>query len=542
MNSLRLLGLLVAAASLHYLLSSVGQRKISSLAFEDVESRISLSISKNVSVATAGGVRRPWGSSVIDKTNQDTQAEDPRIYLIHVGKCGGVTVLETLGRGARGKELECRMEKRSTGAADDDCRRIMPGRNSTLSRRIIGRYHVGSPLFSRKEKEWLLNDTDTFLYLIRDPLDRVRSAFEYHKNMVRMNRDDHKKFYVNCFPGRFDEVVEAMRGAGSDEKCKDYADRALGGGGLVVAGNHFYYNYQWYRRFSLGGHPSHTVMVIRTEHLWDDMIRLDKRLGGDGNFARQGAKETHGSETWSHAPNSTSIAPENAAYLCCLMYGEFEVYQELILRAVNLHDEEKREDLVKVMRHCQMDVSDGDIDLLATPFSWQEFGEGPHCAHVPAATESNADLPPLPRTRFLAWSLLSADQMQMASDMGYAEDTWNLLGSSDVEHLTFNALDNPQRKAARSLGMTTEDIWDCHINHYRGYLWSNLVESGLDQYYSALGWTKADWEEGSRRPASESKYWEGLSFDERSAATQLCYTEEIWDEVPISILIKSALL
>ena len=350
------------------------------MAFENVESRISLSISKNASVATAGGIRRPWGSSVIDKTNQDTHAEHPRIYLIHVGKCGGVTVAETLGRGARpNKELDCRMEKRSTGAADDDCRRTNPGRNSTLSRRIIGLYHVGSPLFTRKEKEWLLDNTDTFLYTIRDPLDRARSAFEYHKNLIEMNLDDHNKFYVDCFPGQFDDVVEAMRGAGSDEKCKGYADHALGGGGLAIAGNHFYYNYQWYRRFSLGGHPSHTVMVIRTEHLWDDMIRLDKRLGGDGNFAWQGAKETHGSE--SYAPSSTSIAPENAAYLCCLMYGEIEVYQELILKAVNLNDEEKREDLVKVMRHCQMDVSDGDVDL-ASPFSWHEFGKGANCRRI----------------------------------------------------------------------------------------------------------------------------------------------------------------
>ena len=152
---------------------------------------------------------------------------------------------------------------------------------------------------------------------------------------------------------------------------------------------------------------------------------------------------------------------------------------------------------------------------------------------TPTVNPTISDLPPLPRTRFLAWSLLSTDQMQIASDMGYAEDTWNLLGSSDVEHLTFYVLDNPQRKAAQSLGMTTEDIWDCHINHYHGYFWSDLVESSLDQYYSALGWTKANWEEGSRWPASESKYWESLSSDERSAAMQLCYTEEIWDEVPI---------
>ncbi|EJK58936.1 hypothetical protein THAOC_20900 [Thalassiosira oceanica] len=388
MNTFRLVGLLAVAASLPYLMSSVGLRRISSLVFEDVKPRNSLSISKNASVTTVGGVHRSWGSSVIDQTYQATPPNDPRIYLIHIGKCGGETIMETLGRGAIGEELECRMRERSNGAVDDECIRKRPAQftESALSRRLIGRYHLGSPRFSRKEIEWLLDDTDTFLYLIRDPLDRVRSAFEYHKNKIQMSRTKHKKFYVECFPGRFNDVVEAMRGAGSDEKCKGYADRALGGGG-PGAGHHFSYNYQKYRNFSLGSHPSHSVMVIRTEHLWEDMIRLDKRLGGDGRFAQQGTKKTHGSESYA-SNNSTFIAPENAAYLCCAMYGEIEVYQELILKAVNLSDEEKREDLVKVMRHCQMDVADGDVDL-AAPFSWQEFGKGAHCAQDPTVTESS---------------------------------------------------------------------------------------------------------------------------------------------------------
>ena len=398
LNTLRLAGLLAVAASIPYLLSSVGLRRISSLVFEDVEARhsdyatllegVDLSINKNASATAVGGVRkRPWESSVIDQTNQTTPPKDPRIYLIHIGKCGGVTTMQTLGRGSRGKELECRMKKRSTSAFDDDCRRITPGQ-STLSRRIIGRYHVGSPTFSRDEKEWLLADTDTFLYLIRDPLDRARSAFEYHKHTLQeepgqspqqYKRGKNQRFYVDCFPGRFNDMVEAIRGSSPDEDCKGFALDALSKGSRV-AGNHFFYNYQKYRKFSLGGHPSHSVMVIRTEHLWDDMIRLDKRLGGDGYFVQEGAKRTHGSE--SYAPdNSTFIAPENSAYLCCVMYGEIEVYQELILKAVNLNDDEKRGDLVKVMRHCQMDVADGGVDLSA-PFSWQEFGKGADCRRI----------------------------------------------------------------------------------------------------------------------------------------------------------------
>jgi len=152
---------------------------------------------------------------------------------------------------------------------------------------------------------------------------------------------------------------------------------------------------------------------------------------------------------------------------------------------------------------------------------------------TPTVSPSESDLPPLPGTRFLAWSLLSTNQTQIATDLGYTEDTWNLLGSAEIEHLTFYVLDNQQRKAVQSLGMTTEEIWDCHINHYHGYFWSDLVESGLDRHYVALGWNPANWENGSKEPESENKYWASLTPDEMSAAVQLCYTEGIWDEVPI---------
>ena len=86
---------------------------------------------------------------------------------------------------------------------------------------------------------------------------------------------------------------------------------------------------------------------------------------------------------------------------------------------------------------------------------------------------------------------------------------------------------------AQGLGIT-EAMWNCHVNHYTGLWWEDIERYGYDQYFIALGWTVDSWDNGAHAPETEDLYWDELTPEQRAAATQLCYTREVWDSVPIS--------
>ncbi len=60
-----------------------------------------------------------------------------------------------------------------------------------------------------------------------------------------------------------------------------------------------------------------------------------------------------------------------------------------------------------------------------------------------------------------------------------------------------------------------------------------MVSRSLDQYLTELGWDKDSWDNDGPAPETDDLYWEGLSAAEQNAARQLCYSQELWDGVPI---------
>ena len=49
-----------------------------------------------------------------------------------------------------------------------------------------------------------------------------------------------------------------------------------------------------------------------------------------------------------------------------------------------------------------------------------------------------------------------------------------------------------------------------------------------------LGWNEDNYDGDEASPDSDEKWWDQLTEKERVAATQLCYTRELWNGVPIS--------
>jgi hypothetical protein len=59
--------------------------------------------------------------------------------------------------------------------------------------------------------------------------------------------------------------------------------------------------------------------------------------------------------------------------------------------------------------------------------------------------------------------------------------------------------------------------------------WTDMTKAE-QSLWGALGWTEDAWNEEAKPPASEDKYWNQLSDEEREACEKLGYTKELWDK------------
>jgi hypothetical protein len=55
-----------------------------------------------------------------------------------------------------------------------------------------------------------------------------------------------------------------------------------------------------------------------------------------------------------------------------------EIYQQMILKALNLDDEQKRETLNNLLDRCL--ITPEEKDVLQHPFSWRAFRQGEVCS------------------------------------------------------------------------------------------------------------------------------------------------------------------
>lgn len=265
----------------------------------------------------------------------------------------------------------------SSSASSKPCHRQFAPWASQLEKHIVGYFHMMGLLLTSKERNWLRNNTNVFLFTVRDPIDRLVSTYNYHRSGPKdaTKFQFHDRFYKQCFPDGLDDMVNIVR---HDTKpgCTVLGMNALTGRTLQ-GGWHFMYNYTHYKTYSIDQSPNHAVAVVRTEHLWDDIVHLDKLLGGSGNFGNKiGSKHTHGSENYTVSYND-ELSISNTIFLCCLIYKDLESYQEMILRALNLDYGQKQEVLNNLVNRCQ--VGEAASDLVQSPFSWESFRDSKTC-------------------------------------------------------------------------------------------------------------------------------------------------------------------
>jgi hypothetical protein len=137
-----------------------------------------------------------------------------------------------------------------------------------------------------------------------------------------------------------------------------------------------------------------------------------------------------------------------------------------------------------------------------------------------------------PDFRYVLWKDLDVDRKISAEALDWTETTWNNPGQATIETFAFEDLPDESQDEASSMGF--DDMsWNCYINHFDAFVWSSLEDLDVQKYFITLGWSRQSWEGEIDPPASDETPWVALTAAEQNAATELCYTKEMWEGIPL---------
>ena len=262
-----------------------------------------------------------------EKQSRHGELSIPRgkhVCFTHVGKAGGSTLGCSLGF-----QLHCRGTKM---------------RNGTL------------PLYTTNVMHNSMNDCPRhmpyYLFSLRNPIDRVRSAYLYDRPTSSDSEDaprrrhHQEELYIECpFWTLNDFAVNGLSQNGTASKrCQERAVNAIRG--LERHGYHLFFNYRWFveetevfeESTASSSSPSQ-ILAIRTEHMTRDWISAEKVLANDDtdeNNARVEKFALRNPSAWKAEDSDYFLSKTALEALCYHLCPEIQMYKKLLLRAVNL--------------------------------------------------------------------------------------------------------------------------------------------------------------------------------------------------------------
>ena len=251
---------------------------------------------------------------------------------MHVGKSGGESVSTSLSAHC---EWYMRPQRKR------QCYEALGDEDTAFNRHVKCVQHG----FVRNQT-WLEKSSSVLFYL-RNPVSRFISAYNFAMNNGKLN-DSYvlRHLYQECFPSlhNLTSIMNATDHVSHHRKCHHRGKFLFEGRIQSVA--HTHYNLKHYYKSMLHSQISKEILVIRTEHLWDDIVSLDVLLGGDGLFEHYGTHETHvANEKKIMKESLDDFTKSEKVTFCCWLHSEYEVYLDIMSLAVNLDDQQKYEAL-----------------------------------------------------------------------------------------------------------------------------------------------------------------------------------------------------
>jgi hypothetical protein len=256
------------------------------------------------------------------------------------------------------------------------------GDESELSKKTVGYFHCDN-VRPRDSLYW----ASTYLYSLRDPVDRVVSWYQYmHPRNCLTNQPSAAcnlkkdkshwglQFYRDCFPTvnlffrliAQTESAQQVRGSrgfnNTIDGCSQLAVDTLQGRGPEGPTNHLYFNYFYMANQTIMHYPDKEVMVVRQEFLWKDLQSVEGFLGGNPNryFQGEGPIVTHGSEKFPYQAVLDETASRlGVPSLCCTLYSEIRTYVHLLSKSINLNKLQKQNSIRKILNKCEANTMKG---------------------------------------------------------------------------------------------------------------------------------------------------------------------------------------
>lgn len=250
-----------------------------------------------------------------------------QVCFVHVGKAGGSTIGCSLGF-----SLHC-----------SDEGQVIP--YSLLPVLTTHTFHRG--VYDCQD------DAAYFLFVVRDPLARIMSAFNYD----RPQQDEelpakqlfHKReFYLDCPFWTLEQVAKngLLNSNGVTSKtCRRRAKSAIMGIEQYIP--HWFFNYQYYYEFV----PKNAkILVIRNEHIVDDYNSIEQLLGGNDGVLNSSLLPKNNV----HGKNSADLylGDDSKVALCRALCNEIQFYKKILRSAVNFIEEDVMISMEELKSSC----------------------------------------------------------------------------------------------------------------------------------------------------------------------------------------------
>jgi hypothetical protein len=287
-------------------------------------------------------------------------AKKRRIFFVHLGKAGGSTVRQALKSACIYKPI---------GGGRNKCfEDFRENKNETrLSMQTFGFTHCEyvTPWNPWKGQK----NVTTFLWNVRNPIDRTASWFDHAipgnappKKGVHAKRS--KGGWAHDFFRLCHKDVDAFArslakqktldqvpvSSTTGESCSQLSWRGVNGK-AYSEGSHLHYNYRFYANRTTARFPGKEVMVVRTEHMWDDLQNIEHMVGGGVLNKEEYLTVDHGSSSFR---TRSKLSPEGAKTLCCALQNEIAIYVDLLMKASNLNGKSRNESLSDLWNKCDM--------------------------------------------------------------------------------------------------------------------------------------------------------------------------------------------
>ena len=275
------------------------------------------------------------------KINFNVRREQ-QICFTHVGKAGGSTVGCSLGF-----SLHCHSDEGGNGG-DNDTVQTKHLSSSLLAKLSTHTFH--------KDVYNCDDDSGYFMLVIRDPIARALSAFNYDKPGDEDFRTDRQwanqkaRFYYDCHFYHMEDFVQngLREECETSDRCKRWARDAVQGTDTSDdSPGHWYYNYQYY--FEAVPSDS-TILVIRNEHIQED-IRSAEDLFECQEQERLELAKSMNTNTWSD-PDDLYLSDESISILCQALCNEIQVYKKILHRALNISQDQLQVSLMELNAKC----------------------------------------------------------------------------------------------------------------------------------------------------------------------------------------------